>query len=173
MLRRALTDTQPPDYHLLLYGWSRLFGLSEVALRSLSAILAVMSLGVFWWTTRGAFSVAARTWAVAVAATSPLWFVQSQNIRNYSLRLVLATVMLGLALRLRHRVRAGCAGPWASWAALTVAGALDADAHFHGLLGFAALRTGTKRVHMVRRRDASAGLKMAPRPRLNHGKGGS
>lgn len=139
VLRRALTDTQPPDYYLLLYGWSRLFGLGEAALRSLSAILAVAALGVFWWTTRGTLSLAGRTWAVAVAATSPLWFVQSQNIRNYSLCLVLAAVMLGLALRLRRRVRAGCAWPWASWAALTGAGALDAGAHFYGLLGFGAL----------------------------------
>lgn len=139
VLGRALTDTQPPAYYLLLYGWSRLFGLGEAALRSLSAILAVASVAVFWWTTRRLFTPSARTWAAAVAATSPLWFVQSQNIRNYSLCLLLAATMLGLALRLRRRVREGCARPWASWAALTAAGALDAGTHFYGLLGFGAL----------------------------------
>ena len=139
VLRRALTDTQPPGYYVLLYGWSGLFGLSETALRSLSACLAVTAIGVFWRLSRTTFSVPATWWASAVGATSPLWFVQSQNIRNYSLCLLLMAVMLAMALRLRRRVRAGCAWPWASWAALTTAGALDAATHFYGLLGFGAI----------------------------------
>ena len=139
VLRRALTDTQPPAYYLLLYGWSQLAGRSETALRSLSAILAVASVATVWGVTRGVFSRGARAWAAAAAVTSPLWFVQSQNIRNYSLCLLLAAVMLGLALRLRREVRAGRAWPWASWAALTAVGALDAATHFYGLLGVGAL----------------------------------
>lgn len=139
VVRRALTDTQPPAYYVLLYGWSQLFGLSEAALRSLSASLAVGSIGVFWWTSRTTFSIPARWWATAVATTSPLWFVQSQNIRNYSLCLLLMAVMLAMALQLRRRVRSGCAWPWGSLATLIAAGALDAATHFYGLLGFGAL----------------------------------
>ena len=139
VLRRALTDTQPPGYYLLLYGWSQVAGLGEAGLRSLSALLAVAGVGLFWWTTRGVVSAPARTWGAAVAATSPFWFVQSQNLRTYGLCLLLAAAMLALALRLRRRVRAGVAWPWGSWAALTAVGALDAAAHFYGLLGFGAL----------------------------------
>ena len=139
VLGRALTDTQPPGYYLVLHGWSQLFGSGEAPLRGLSAILAAASVAVFWWTSRRMFSAGARSWAAAIAVTSPLWFVQSQNIRNYSLCLLLMAVMLGLALRLRRRTREGRAGPWASWASLTVAGAFDASVHFYGLLGFGAL----------------------------------
>ena len=139
VLRRALTDTQPPGYYLLLYGWSQMTGLGEAGLRSLSALLAVAAVGLFWWTTRGVFSGPARGWGAAVAATSPLWFVQSQNLRTYALCLVLAAAMLALALRLRRRVRSGEGWPWGSCAALTAVGALDAAAHFYGLLGFGAL----------------------------------
>ncbi len=138
VLRRALTDTQPPGYYLLLYAWSQVSGLGEAALRSLSAVLAVAAVGVFCWTTRRLFSTGARAWAAAVAVTSPFWFVQSQNIRNYSLSIVLAAAIIALALRIRREARAGRAEPWASWAALTAVGALDAATHFYGLLGFGA-----------------------------------
>ena len=139
VLRRSLTDTQPPGYYLLLHGWSRIVGVGEAGLRSLSAILAVAAVAVFLWSVRRTVSIGARAWAAAVATTSPAWFVQSQNIRNYSLCFLLFAVMLALALRLRREVRAGRPWPWVSWAALTVAGAADAAAHFYGLLGFGAL----------------------------------
>lgn len=122
-------------------------------------------MAVFAAVTRGVFSAPARAWAAAVAATSPLWFVQSQNIRNYSLCLLFAAATLGLALRLRLRVRAGCAWPWASWAGLSLAGALDAAAHFYGLLLFgavlAALVLGPATPRRLRLALAASGLVVA------------
>ena len=139
VVRRALTDTHPPAYYLLLFGWSRLFGLGEVALRSLSALLAVGAVAVFVVATRGVFSRTARAFAAAIATTSPIWFFQAQNIRNYALCFLLAAVLLSLALGLRREMRGG-RGTWGwRWAALTLVGALDAMTHFYGLLTVGAL----------------------------------
>ena len=139
VLRRALTDTHPPTYYLLLYGWMRAFGAGETALRLLSALLAVGAVAVFVRVTRGLFTREARAFAAAIAVTSPIWFWQSQTIRNYSLCFLLTAVMLALALALRRRVRAGGRFPAALLAGLAVTGLLDATSHFYGLLGAGAL----------------------------------
>ena len=139
VLRRALTDTHPPTYYLLLYGWERVFGASETALRMLSALMAVGAVAVVVRVTRGVLTREARAFAAAIAVTSPIWFWQSQTIRNYSLCFLLMAVMLGLALALRRRVRAGGPFPAALLAGLAVAGLLDATSHFYGLLGAGAL----------------------------------
>jgi uncharacterized membrane protein len=47
VFRRALTDTHPPFYYFILYGWTRLAGLSETALRLPSAVFAVAAVGIF------------------------------------------------------------------------------------------------------------------------------
>lgn len=139
VLRRALTDTHPPTYYLLLHAWLRAFGAGEAALRGLSALLAVGAVAVFVRATRDVFSREARAFAAATAVTSPLWFYQSQNIRNYSLCFLLTAVMLWLALALRRRVRAGGRLPTALLGALALVGLLDATTHFYGLLGAGAL----------------------------------
>lgn len=139
VLRRALTDTHPPAYYLLLYAWSHLFGLGETALRSLSALLAVGAVAVFARATRGVFTREARAFGAAVAATSPLCFYQAQNIRNYSLCFLLTALLLWLAVALRRRVRAEAGFPLGLWAALTTTALVDAMSHFYGLLGAGAL----------------------------------
>lgn len=93
--RRALTDTQPPLYDLLLYAWTRLSGYAPWAMRLPSAICAVAAVVVFGWSARRLrlASPAAIAFACAIAALSGFWFQQSQNIRSYALSLLLAAVL--------------------------------------------------------------------------------
>jgi hypothetical protein len=131
--RRALTDVHPPLYYMLLYGWSRLGGLSEVWLRLPSAICAVLALLLTARVLWRRFSPAALGYALAVAAVSFFWFEQSQNARSYGLSMLLSAGLLGLTLRLREHV-AGTRFPLAAFGALCVLGLAGSFVHFYLLL---------------------------------------
>jgi hypothetical protein len=131
--RRALTDTHPPAYYFMLYGWTRLFGLSESHERLFSALCAVAAIVVFYFGVGQAFRRPARMFAAAVAATSFFWFFQSQNVRNYALSLLLSAALLAAARMVRRRWREGRpAAP--ALTALFVVGVLGAATHFYVFL---------------------------------------
>jgi 4-amino-4-deoxy-L-arabinose transferase-like glycosyltransferase len=139
VFRRALTDTHPPLYYFFLYGWTRLTGLSEVALRLPSAIFAVLAIVVFAWGTRRVLSPTATAFACAVGALSTFWFNQSQNTRSYALCLALAAGLLSMAIALRRRLRiqAGFPNapfPLAQWLGLSVVGLAASLTHAYLLL---------------------------------------
>ncbi|HWE99707.1 MAG TPA: glycosyltransferase family 39 protein [Caulobacteraceae bacterium] len=132
--RRALSDTQPPAYYLLLYGWTQVFGRSETALRSFSAVCASGAIGVWLAGSRGVFSRPARLFAAAVGAVSPFWFLQAQNARNYGLAMLLVSLVGVLAMR-AHRADRQADPRLLAWtAALAAAGALAAFVHFYAFL---------------------------------------
>jgi len=96
----AANDIHPPLYYYLLHFWTRLFGTSELAVRSMSAALGVLLVfftAIFGRVTQGANP---RTreygWvgliAAAFAALSPLQVHYSQEARMYMLTAFLATV---------------------------------------------------------------------------------
>jgi hypothetical protein len=129
VLRRALTDTHPPGYYFLLYEWARLFGLSETALRLSSAICAVAAAGVFYFGLRGVFSPVARAFALAVALNASCWFDRAQNVRSYSLCMLISALLLVLALAARRGVRAGARFPAGPCAGLMLAGFVGSFCH--------------------------------------------
>lgn len=118
IIRDALRGVHPPLYHLTLHAWTRLFGTSEVALRSLSAVCGAL--------TAGATAVLGRRWfggtAGAVAglavAVSPLAVHYGQETRMYALATLLST-LLWLAVDRRRKREPG-------WLALYAAAALAA-----------------------------------------------
>lgn len=144
VFRRALTDTHPPAYYAALYGWSRLFGFSEIALRALSGLFCIAAVGVFVLGAGRAFSPAARAFAAAIAATSYFWFFQSQNVRNYGLCLLTSAILLALAVRARSAAREGRAAPAPLILALIVTGLLGAFVH-----AYAFLTTGAVFLYLV------------------------
>lgn len=133
VVRRALTDTHPPAYYVLLNAWMATAGSSEIALRAPSAVFALAAVVVFAVVARRAFSAPAAAFACALATTSPFWFFQAQNARNYGLCMLLSALMLAAAAQARARAAAGrSTGP--AIAALLAAGALGALSHFYALL---------------------------------------
>jgi uncharacterized membrane protein len=50
--RAVASDTSPPLYYFLLHGWTRLFGISEVSLRSMSAFFETLSIPLFYLIAR-------------------------------------------------------------------------------------------------------------------------
>jgi hypothetical protein len=134
VMRRALTDTHPPAYYFALYGWTRAFGLSETATRLLSTLCAVAAAGAFFIAMRGVFSLAARTFALALSLNATFWFDQTQNARSYSLCMLASALLLAFALAARRQVKAGSCSPTWPLAGLVVAGAVGSFCHSYVFL---------------------------------------
>ncbi|MGY1592611.1 glycosyltransferase family 39 protein [Geodermatophilus sp. SYSU D00708] len=135
-------DGSPPLYYLLLHGWIALFGQGAGAVRSLSALIGLLTLPLAWVAAR---RMAGRRVAVALVvllATSPFVIRYAAETRMYAL-LVLLAVLGGLAAHTVVRRP----GPWPVVGLGLVTGALLLT-HvwaFHlvaatGLLALAALR---------------------------------
>jgi hypothetical protein len=97
---RLLTDVHPPLYYGLMALYARVFGASEAALRSFSALCGCGAILVFILGAGKSFSQNARLFAAALATGSSFWFYQTQNARDYALCLLIGSVILVLTLRL-------------------------------------------------------------------------
>ena len=83
IVRRSAMDIHPPLYYILLHFWTRAFGLSELALRSLSAIAGVILIGLIW-------AIAHRLWGrgtarivATLAMLHPFLVYYAQEVRMY------------------------------------------------------------------------------------------
>ena len=97
---RIAGDLNSPLYFILVHYYCKIFGFSDAALRSFSALSACGAVLIFVLGTRSAFSLPARLFGGAMATGSLYWFVQSQNARNYSLALLVGAGILALTLAL-------------------------------------------------------------------------
>jgi hypothetical protein len=93
IIRLIGADTAPPGYYILLRGWVILFGSSETALRSMSALASSLALLVFW---RVALQILKNPPAIAVAtAVFAFGYMQvgySHECRFYALMSLLGVV---------------------------------------------------------------------------------
>lgn len=78
-------DVHPPLYYLLLKLWTELFGLSEVALRSFSAVCGGLAIGVGLVLVRRLFGNRAMVLATPLALLTPLLVRYSFELRMYVL----------------------------------------------------------------------------------------
>jgi mannosyltransferase len=126
----ARTEGNPPLYFLLLDGWMRLFGTSEAAVRSLSAVIGTATILLAYEIGRRLATVRIGLVLAAVAAFNPLlvWF--SQEARPYGLLVLLSGASF---LCFAEALRARPAGRWlAAWA--VASGLAMATHYFAGLL---------------------------------------
>lgn len=114
------TESTPPLYYLLGWGWAEVFGASELGLRSLSALCGVALVPVVWLAGRELLDRRAALVAAALVASSPLLVWYSQEARAYELLVLLCTVAFWQLARAR-RGAVGAAGWWALAAALALA----------------------------------------------------
>jgi uncharacterized membrane protein len=104
IVRVIRVDTSPPLYYLLLRGWVGVFGHSEAAMRSLSALASSAALLVF-------FGIAGRLlrdrWAIAaamsLASVSFMAISYAHEARFYTLMLLLVAIDFYLVLLLTER----------------------------------------------------------------------
>lgn len=78
-------ESNPALYYLLAGGWERVFGTSDVAFRSLSALIGTAVIPVVYLAAKQLFSRRAGLFAAALAAFSPVLIWYSQEVRNYEM----------------------------------------------------------------------------------------
>jgi hypothetical protein len=117
-----LSDTSPPLYYLLLYGWTVVFGTSDIALRLFSTACSVACLPFIVAIARRTGGRAAVLPAYVFFAFSPIAIYYSIEGRMYSLLwlCVLATAWVSLVMRQGR----GRIGLFALWVLASAAGFL-------------------------------------------------
>jgi hypothetical protein len=92
-------ENTPPLWYVLIWGWSRIFGTGEVALRLPSALAGIAAVALAWGIGR---ELAGRRVALAMAAlvaVNPLFVWYSQEARAYGLFVALAALATWCCLR--------------------------------------------------------------------------
>lgn len=96
--RIANWELNQSTYHLLLLGWQRLVG-GEAALRSLSAVFAVVAVPLVWVLGRRLVGARAGAVAAVLLALHPFAVQWGQQLRGYSLLLLLTIASTLLFVR--------------------------------------------------------------------------
>ena len=120
---RALpsTETAPPLYYVVAWVWVRLFGSSDFALRSLSAVAGTLTVPVIYAAGRVLVSHRAGLIAGTLAMCSPLLVWYSQEARAYSLLVLLSSLSLFAFTVAWRAPTAKHMGWWAAASCLAVA----------------------------------------------------
>ncbi len=116
------SESTPPLYYILAWGWTKLFGDAEVGLRSFSALVGTATIPVVWAAARSLTTPRIGVVVAALAATNPLLVHYSQEARSYALLVLLGAAALLFFARLLENggSRAALVG-WALAAALALA----------------------------------------------------
>jgi len=85
-------DGHPPLYYVLLGGWIDVVGGGDAAVRALSGVLSVATLGVVWWWTRRRVGAVAALWALALLAVLPFATRYGTEARMYALVMLLVAL---------------------------------------------------------------------------------
>ena len=119
---RALpgSESTPPLYYGIAWVWARIFGTSEVALRSLSAVFGTAAIPVAASAGRTLASSAAGALVGALVAASPFLVWYSQEARAYALYVLFSAASLLLFARARRSPSGPRLWFWAGASALAV-----------------------------------------------------
>jgi hypothetical protein len=115
-----LSDTNPPLYYLLLYGWTRALGTGDAVLRLFSVLCSLACFPILWSLAKRLGGLGAAVSTCILFAVSPLSVFYSTEGRMYSLLMLSTVCTMWLTLKLRDE------GPsaltFALWVAAGVAG---------------------------------------------------
>ncbi len=104
----AALDIHPPLYYILLHAWTRAFGFSEFAIRSLSAVAGVGVVILVWALARLLWGKTTARVAAVIAALHPALVVYAQEARMYifaALWALLAAYALSVIILREGRAR--------------------------------------------------------------------
>lgn len=124
LIRFMLTELSGPAYYSMLWGWEKLAGDSNIALRLPSLALSIATPIVILW--KGHPDRQVRMIWAAVTALSVVGFDSATQARPYALLFLLATMQSIAFIRLIDDPRLGRAFAWTTLCALTVL------THYHG-----------------------------------------
>ncbi len=97
------SESTPPLYYMVAWGWTRLFGDAEVGLRSLSAVAGLMTVLAAFAAGRTLATRRVGYVAAALVAVNPFLIWYSQEARAYALLVFLGALSFWLFARARTR----------------------------------------------------------------------
>jgi len=109
-MRHSLPGPYPPLYALLLGGWIRLLGDTEVVLRAFSVVAGLAALLAGWRWAHEALGRWPGLLAMGLLAVSPLAVANARDARMYSLETAFATICWWLTWRLASGRASGSRG---------------------------------------------------------------
>jgi uncharacterized membrane protein len=98
-------DGAPPLYYVLLHGWIRLFGTSDLAVRSLGGVIAVATFPLMWLAGRRVGGRPGAWVALLLLASSPFAVRYATEARMYSLVIFLVVCGFLALSRVLERAR--------------------------------------------------------------------
>jgi mannosyltransferase len=132
------TESSPPLYPYLAWGWEKAFGTGEAGMRLLPALLGTLLVPVTWAAARVTLPGRCALIAAALVAFSPLLVWYSQEARAYALLALLATLAFLFfvrVLRAPGRRDATVTRDLALWSLLSAAAVLT---HYFAVVPLAA-----------------------------------
>jgi mannosyltransferase len=114
------SESNPPLYYLLAWGWVKAFGYGEVGLRSLSALLGVAVVPVAYLIGRELASRRAGLVLAAFVVFNPMLIWYSQEARSYALLVLCCALSLYFFLRALDGGRGRDLALWALASALAL-----------------------------------------------------
>lgn len=103
ILNRAQTGIHPPFYFILMYFWTKIWGDSEIALRSLSLIFGVLSIPLLYKFVNKIYDRTTAIISSLLFSLSPFLIYFSQEARMYPLFTFLALLSLNYVYNLVNR----------------------------------------------------------------------
>jgi 4-amino-4-deoxy-L-arabinose transferase-like glycosyltransferase len=114
------SESNPPLYYVLAWGWAKAFGTGEVGLRSLTALFGVATIPVAFLIGRELASNRAGLIAAALVAVSPMLIWYSQEARSYALLVFFGALALLFFVRALRTHEGRDLGLWALASALAL-----------------------------------------------------
>jgi mannosyltransferase len=115
------SESTPPVYYMLAWGWTHVFGHSEFGVRSLSALAGILTVPVVYVLALRLADRKAALIAGTLVALSPLLIWYSQEARAYALATFLSTVSLVCLVGFLDTRRFGWLVGWTASSALGLA----------------------------------------------------
>jgi mannosyltransferase len=115
-----VSESNPPLYYVLAWGWSKLFGLEEVGLRSLSALFGAATVPVGYLIGRQLDGRRCGLILAGIVAFNPMLIWYSQEARSYALLIFFAALSLLFFVRALDSGRGRDLALWALFSALAL-----------------------------------------------------
>ncbi len=96
------TDVHMPFYQVLLHWWCKIFSLSDLAFRSFSAFCGILSIITAYFIGKELKNHVAQFLCPALFAINSFFIYYSQEVRMYSLLILLATLSVLFFLRIKN-----------------------------------------------------------------------